>query len=494
MNSPTPTQTIVFSEHQQAAILGHGILRPDIFSALEDIQVDKNWFESPPQGELWEYVLAFHRTNKRYPITWEEVVDSIKDDDLHKRAANKVAAICTEQATNYQWDILEKKIVEWAKARVILNRLHEIATKYNEGKITDAYNLFNDGTVELQKVDSTMGLTQDTFISSALRVKLEEQERLSEHERILPYGIDYLNDCLRGILPSDVVLLGAGTGIGKTEAAKICAAKVAKERKLDVHYFALEAENNEIERRIKYGMMGKWYREDHTNIPPGMISYANWRYNRLENELSPYKQRAEEEFKKDYETLHTYYAVKGTFGIRDLEREIYKLKGKSSLVVLDHLHYIDLGKDENQEMTKVVKGIKYMASQLSIPFILVAHVKKEDKRRGQVLVPDLDAFHGTSNIVKICTQAIMLAPAWNFVSADPRVVGLPTFIRAVKVRVDGSAMHYTGLCFFDTYTNQYTPYYGIGRLDPMGNKWKPAEKYPYWANSQRLITDCSEIG
>ena len=492
--SVNPNEPIAFSEAQQKAILGHGILRPDIFSALEDLNVDKNWFQDPPMGVFWEHVVAFRRNNDRYPITWDEVIDSIKDEDLYRKAAARSAEACTEQATNYQWDILEKKIIQWAKARVIINRVKEISQKYIEGKVDEARLLFTDGTAELQKVDSTMGLTQDTFISSALRVKLEEKERLAEHEKILPYGIDYLNDCLRGILPSDVVLLGAGTGIGKTEAAKICAAKVAKERKLDVHYFALEAENNEIERRIKYGMMGRWYREDHENIPAGMISYANWRYNRLENELGAYKQRAEEEFKKDYSTLHTYYAVKGTFSIRDLEREIYKLKGKSSLVVLDHLHYIDLGENENQDMTKVVKSIKYMASSLSIPFILVAHIKKEDKRRGKELVPDLDAFHGTSNIVKICTQAIMLAPAWNFVSADARTQGLPTFIRAVKVRVDGSAMHYTGLCFFDTYTNQYTPYYGVGRLDQMGNKWKPAEKYPFWASEQRLIRDCSEIG
>jgi hypothetical protein len=456
--------------------------------------VDKNWFEKATLGDLWEYILAFRRTNHRYPISWEETVDSVKDDDLHKTSASRTCIFCTEQATNYQWDVLEKRIIQWAKARVVLNRVNEIVQKYNDGKHDEAYELFNDGTVELQKVDSTMGLTQDTFISSALRVKLEEKERLAEHERILPYGIDYLNDCLRGILPSDVVLLGAGTGIGKTEAAKICAAKIAKEKKLDVHYFALEAENNEIERRIKYGMMGKWYREEHEKTPPGMISYANWRYNRLENELGPYKQRAEEEFDRDYETLHTYYAVKGSFGIRDLEKEIYKLKGKSSLVVIDHLHYIDLGKDENMEMTKVVKSIKYMATQLSIPFILVAHVRKDDRKRGRDLVPDVDSFHGTSNIVKICTQAIMLAPAWNFVSADTRTLGMPTFIRAVKVRVDGSAIHFTGLCFFDTYTNQYTPYYGVGTLDRMGNKWKPAEKYPFWANSQRLITDCSEIG
>jgi replicative DNA helicase len=488
-------EILAFSDTQQAAILGQAIERSDIFSILEDIDVDKNWFTSEPLGELWEYVVKFREANRRYPVSWEEIVDSVKDEPLYRTAVTRTTENCVKNAPLYKWDVLEKQLLSWAKARVIQNRVQEVAQKYNEGKHEEARKLYNDGSLELQKLDCIVGLTQDSFISSAERVKLEEKDRLEEHEKILPYGIKYLNDCMRGILPSDVVLIGAGSGVGKTEAAKICAAYIAKERKLDVHYFALEAENNEIERRIKFGLMGKWYKETHTNIPEGMISYANWRYNRLQNELAPYTQRAEEVFKRDYETLHTYYAVKGWFGIEDLEREIYKLRGKTSLVVIDHLHYVDLeGKDENREMTRLVKTIKFMSNSLGIPFMLVCHLKKDDKKRGKDLVPDQADYHGSSNIVKICTQAIMIAPAWDFASADSRAVGKATFMKAVKGRVDGSSVYFTGIGFFDYATSSYTNDYCVGRIDRSGSKWSPAtDNYPFWADPATLITDCSDV-
>lgn len=485
---------LAFSEAQQAAVLGYAIKRPEIFSILEKIGVAKEWFISNALSDLWSYTLEFRKAYKKWPLTWDEVVDAIKDEDVVKRATRRTSETCTKNQPLYQWEILEQNLLEWAKARIIHNRVVEIAQKYNDGKHDEAFDLFHEGSLDLQKQDAVVGLTADSFISSAERVRQEETERLKEHERILPYGIPYLQDALTGILPSDVVLLGADTGIGKTEAAKILAAHVAKVKQLPVHFFALEAENNEIERRIKYGLMGGWYKEEHLNIPSGMITYKNWRYNRLENEFAPYKQRAQEVFEKDYRTLHTYYACRGLFGLKDLEREIYKVKNESALIVLDHLHYMDLGDNENLEMTRLVRGIKDMSQILRIPFILVCHIRKRDNKGVKKLVPDLEDFHGTSNISKICTQAVMLAPAWNFSSTDSKAAGKATFVRAVKVRVDGSALYHTGVCFFDLQKSCYGDGYALGHLNREGNKWTPSfDSVPYWADRGRLVVNCGEV-
>jgi len=487
-------EVLTFSETQQAAILGQAIERPDIFSILEDIKVDQHWFANESLGNLWSYVVSFRTANRRYPVSWGEVVDSVKDEGLYRTAAAKTAEFCTKNSTQYKWDVLEKQLLSWAKARVIKARCEEVAQKYEAGKHAEAYEAYDKGALELQKLDCVVGLTQDSFMSAADRVLGEATARLEEGKKILPYGIKYLNDCMGGILPSDVVLLGAGSGVGKTEAARICAIHVAKEKKLDVHYFALEAENDEIERRTKFGLMGQWYREEHPGTPKGVISYRNYRFNRLEVELAPYVKRAEEVFRRDYETLHTYYAVKGYFGIEDLEREIYRIRGKTSLVILDHLHYVDLeGKDENREMTRLVKTIKFMSNSLGVPFILVCHLKKDDKKGRRDLVPDQADYHGSSNIVKICTQAIMIAPAWGFVSTHAKGQGVPTFMKAVKGRVDGSTVYFTGVGFFDYATNGYTDNYCVGRICRDGSKWTPAAEFPPWVDYNSLVTDCSEV-
>jgi replicative DNA helicase len=484
-----------FTEEQNAAVLGHAIQRPEIFNILDNFKVTKDWFMNNALVDFWSYIDSFRKAYKRTPQTWEELIDSIKDDGVTKNAAKKTADLCSKNALLHPWDVLEQKLVSWAKAKITVDRAKEIAQKYNDGKHEDAFKLFEEGALELQKQDAFVGLTQDSFISSADRVRLEGEERLKEHERILPYGITFMQDSLRGLLPSDVLLLGAGTGIGKTEAARILAAHIVKDRGLPVHYFALEAENNEIERRTKYGLIGGWYKEDHDNIPEGMISYANWRYNRLNNEFAPYEKRAQDVFDKDYKNLKTYYACRGAFGLKGLEAEVYKIKNETACIIIDHLHYMDLGDNENVEMTRLVRGIKEMSQVLKIPFILVCHVRKSEKKfGGKKLVPGVDDIHGSSNISKICTQAVMLAPAYGFVSTSPKAVGKPTFIRAVKIRVDGSALYHTGIGFFDTHKSDYSPYYACGHLEFNEDKWKPSfGNMPYWANKDRLIEDCSEI-
>lgn len=488
-------ETLTFSESQQQAVLGHALYRSDIFDILDQLGVTREWFASETLANFYGYIQTFRKTYKRPPSTWQELTDSIKDVDAVKNLAVKVSEKCEAAILQYQWDVLEIQLTEWSKGVIVYSQVKQIALDYNAGKIDKAVTCFHETSQKIQKVDILIGGEQNRFESSAVRVKGEKEDRLKELERILPFNIKYLNDCLRGILPSDIILLSAGSGIGKTEAAKGQAAYVAKTKQVPVHYFALEAEPKEIERRIKFSLMGRWYREDHDvrNMPQGFISYANFRYSRLDNEFAPYEKRAEDVFASDYRNLHTYYSNDMLFGMSDLEKKIMEIRNDAALIVLDHLHYMDLGENENREMSILVKNIKSLNQKMEIPFLLVCHIKKGDKRTSG-LVPELDDIHGSSNISKICTQAIMLSRAYGYMSPDSRAVGNPTFIRTPKVRVDGTATYNTGVCFFDWYTSEYTPNYSIGHLNRRGDKWEPSfQTYPYWADQNSLIKECGPV-
>jgi hypothetical protein len=106
----------------------------------------------------------------------------------------------------------------------------------------------------------------------------------------------------------------------------------------------------------------------------------------------------------------------------------------------------------------------------------------------------MEEIHGSSDIPKVATQAVIFARAYNYISTSPQAIGVPTFIRPVKVRVDGSAQHYTGVGFYDTYKMEYSPYYSVGHLESQGDKWKPTfGDLPAWVDIDRLIADCSEV-
>ena len=78
------------------------------------------------------------------------------------------------------------------------------------------------------------------------------------------------------------------------------------------------------------------------------------------------------------------------------------------LIVVDHLHYVDGDDDENEHKSlgDTVKAIRDVSLRIGRPIVLIAHLRKRDARAKQ-LVATLDDFHGSSNVVKICTQAII---------------------------------------------------------------------------------------
>src|SRR5207302_723892 len=88
----------------------------------------------------------------------------------------------------------------------------------------------------------------------------EREERIEEGERLLTFGVEFLDLMLGGIALFDLILIGAKTNRGKTELATIIATMNAARGKR-VHYIALEAEDIEIERRTKYKLLAKLVNE-----------------------------------------------------------------------------------------------------------------------------------------------------------------------------------------------------------------------------------------
>jgi replicative DNA helicase len=485
-------ELLAFSESHQLAIVGHALQQPKIWDILHDFGVDEKWLVSNTLADVWQQLHSFNQTYKRYPVSIDEISAFVIDDLLNK-AVTKTLNECVRAKSRFPWDALEAKLIGWAKSRKIFTSTMEIAEKYNSGKHDEAYEVFQKTSAELQKIEAIAGLEPDGFVSAAERVKGEKERRNKEKDRIVPYAFPYLQDALGGILPTEVVLWSATSGAGKTEAAKIQAAFLAKQG-MPVHYFALEAEIDEIERRIKFGLAGKTYKSDHPGTPPGFITYKNFRLSRLDEELSPYDARIEEMFARDYSNLHVYYKRRGDFGLNELEREITKLTNKSKLIVIDHIHFVDTSTDdENREMKELIKKLRSMATNSGVPILCVAHINKSGAKN-QVLIPSKEDIHGSSDLFKIATTAIMIAPARGMVTSDSRAVGKPTFFRIVKARIDNGLDYYPGISFYDPWSATYTPFYSVGKLEKGDKKWSSIKgDIPYWVNIENNIVDISDI-
>jgi hypothetical protein len=231
-----------------------------------------------------------------------------------------------------------------------------------------------------------------------------------------------------------------------------------------VYFYALEAEEAEIERRLKYKLIAERYYAAGNREP---ISFQDWYYGdvnlkRYENGL---------QFPM-LENLFTKYRTTD-FTPRHLVASYNALRGKADLIILDHLHYVDLDNDEsNAEMKSLLKTIKAAALVTRVPCVAVSHLRKRDGNSRKDIA-ELDDFHGSSDITKISTKCILMQA--GELDAEGNSI---TYIHASKNRHGGERTKYLAAVRFNPRTNAYLPdvaLFGVSN----GKITKTASK-PYW--------------
>ncbi len=315
------------------------------------------------------------------------------------------------------------------------------------------------------------------FESSAVRIRGEREQRLQSSKRQLPFGHAFLDDCLRSIMPNDLIVIGAATGVGKTELARSIASHNARTGKR-VHYFALEAEQREIERRTKYNVLASLVAQYHLRLGRP-FNYPDWYRGAFDSQLGDLEQEADQFIEKNLRTLSTYYRG-ARFNHEDIKRLMLAEQDNTDLIVLDHLHYVDNDDDnENRGVREIVMAIRNSALLADRPVILVVHLRKRNQQ-SKSLMPTSEDIHGSSDVAKVVTHTVMLASA-SEQSGVPHRRGISnTLISVVKDRGDG-AKHLLALCGFNWETKQYEDTYTLGRdvkgtFDPID-----AKHTPYWA-------------
>jgi replicative DNA helicase len=292
------------------------------------------------------------------------------------------------------------------------------------------------------------------------------------------WGIDFLDDALTGVGETDLNLLGAATGVGKTQIATHVALNAAKQGH-QVYYFALEAEEGEIENRILFSEIARewWIRHPHGG-GPFAPRYISWLYGDQDEELGPLEEEISPRINSDIATLRTIYKI-SSFNVEDFVAMFEAIQHDAKLIVIDHLHYFDIThRDENQGLKDAVKKIRNAALEFKKPILLLAHLRKSE-RGNKNPVPDIDDFYGSSDLVKIGVYVIMVS------RAEDKSLGsgnYATWISLPKCRHAGDATNYVGLVGYDlktgTYGKQYDLYRAKRFCEPERVK---SEHRPRWA-------------
>ncbi len=488
------SESTAFSDEQQSAIIGHVLKEPGRWTLLDGYHFDKTWIIDPRVKTLVEQAFKFRKAFGRPPNA-EELIAQIKatETPAQIKSSQSILDTCLKSAASQQWDVLQKKILDWAKTTIMAKRAYEFQDRFNEKKHSEAAVVFEKVHQELKALEMVDG-NFDDFELSIRQLEKINADIAKGPKPTIKYGISFLDDLTGGIGQHEVHILTAMTGAGKSEIAKMVAAHNAKLGKR-VHMFALEADPQEVERRILFGLFYEWYKEDHPNMIPGTLNYVEFEQGQLYKAYEPYAARAIEYYKEHFATLQTYYRVSKEFTVATLERKIMEVAPSSDLIILDHIHYVDTdGRDDNRDMHDIIKKLRDLAIHVGVPMLVIAHLRKhQGGAKEKRLLSDNDSIQGTGAITKIATAVITLGRCNEVQAIDPRAVGRPTYMQVTKYRKDGPRAQYVGLTFFDEFRRTYQPDYAIGLLEKGGTKWARLASPPYWAKHATITNTSAEL-
>lgn len=340
----------------------------------------------------------------------------------------------------------------------------------------------------MEQVNSEQLLPRIYSVEESLRI--EQQKRIENSKTHSQIGVSYFDHALGGVYANDVLLIGAKSGVGKTELATSIALANAKSGRR-VMYFALEAEDQEITRRIKFKYVSKFFYQNLASYRNINLRYQDWYYNKYGSSIEACERYANDELLKIGGNLKTIYRTASSYTAEDFRSHFFALQDEADMFIVDHVHYFDSEEpNENKALKDTMKRIRDCAQLGGKPIVLVAHVRKSDTRNKSI-IPDLEDFHGSSDLGKIATKAIAIAPAYD---QERNGTLYPTYMKVLKSRVGSDTERFTALSWFDVSSNSYSQEYVIGTH--RGDKFTELEEdalKPQWANRMAIKNEFGEV-
>lgn len=223
---------------------------------------------------------------------------------------------------------------------------------------------------------------------------LKELRENPEAAQGLKTGFSYLDKILAGIGKTDLVLVGARPGMGKTAFALNIATNVAKQTKKKVCVFSLEMSAEQLVTRVlsSEAMVNSYA------LRTGELKSEDWEKLALAaGELSGC------DLLIDDTTGLTVTAMKAK-----LRRE----KKNLGLVVIDYLGLMDGDsfKDNRvQQISAITRGLKIMAKELEVPILCCAQLSRSpDKQSGKDHRPQLSDLRDSGSIEQDADTVIFL--------------------------------------------------------------------------------------
>ena len=336
------------------------LLRPEMFYARQNGQIFAEMVRLFTAGQTVDFVTLLDA------VTGEGVFESADAAKVYLTGlAETVPSISNVQA--YAKIVQEKYLV-----RQLMGAAKDILEQ--SGEEPDADLLLESAEQKIYEIRSGRDTSALTSISSVIVDTLVNLQKIAGPDRDkyagIPTGFTYLDTVLTGMGRSDLIILAARPGMGKTSFALNIATNVAKKQKIPVAIFSLEMTKDQLTSRILSAEAGI----DSQAFRTGKLKDEDW-----------------DDLARASEMLHDapiYMDDTSGITIPEVKAKIRRINQDPSrpdigLVIIDYLQLMTSGRrTENrvQEISDITRNLKIMAKELNVPVIALSRLSRSAEK------------------------------------------------------------------------------------------------------------------
>ncbi|MBP7184015.1 MAG: replicative DNA helicase [Saprospiraceae bacterium] len=366
--------------HVEEAVLGALMLDKDAVAIVVDILKGDSFYLEVHQL-IYKAILRLFE--KIHPIDLITVTEELtKSGDLEKiggayylvELTNRVASSANIE---YHARIVSQKHIQRELIRVSTKIIRDA---YED--TTDVFNLLDEAERSLFSItQQNLGRNYENMSSLTSRL-LKQLEELAQKEDGLtgvPTGFTDLDRLTSGWQPSDLIIVAARPGMGKTAFTLSLARNAAMDFNKPVALFSLEMSNIQFVQRLI---------AQEAEISSGKLrsgKLEDWEWHQLQRSIE--------------RLSDTPIFIDDTPGINifELRSKCRRLKMQHDiqLIIIDYLQLMSGGGESvksgnrEQEISQISRALKGLAKELNVPIIALSQLSRAVETRGGVKRPQL---------------------------------------------------------------------------------------------------------
>lgn len=357
-----------FSPEAEQSVLGAILLDSSCLDRVTEFLPRPDYFYQVNNALIYEVMLDLFTTGR--PVDFVTVLEQLKQNDSFDESTGKVYLMQLAQIVPSISNVesYAKIVRDKYDVRTLILAAREILEDASQGA-ADASTLLDSAEQRIFDIRRGKNMQGLQPLNEVIIETFDRLDRLNSPDRDLykgiPTGIRELDDTITGLNRSDLIILAARPGMGKTSFALNIARHAAVTAQKRVAFFSLEMAREQLASRL----LSTESLVSGTKLRTGELNDGEWaRLIEGGDILSK---------------ASIYLDDNSSITVPEMKAKIRRLKNVD-LVIIDYLQLMNSAKridNRVQEISEITRNLKIMAKELNIPVMALSQLARGSEKR-----------------------------------------------------------------------------------------------------------------